>query len=62
MGVHIRGRKVLIRAINGDPLEFDLANVVFATSSHLEDKVHIERIKFNHKVHHTRALTVSSGA
>jgi hypothetical protein len=37
-----------------------LEKVIFATSSHLDDRAHIERIKLQHKIHHSRAVVCTS--
>ena len=59
-GVHIRGKKVKIRTIDDEMIEYDLDKVVFASSSNLEDANHMKMLRRKHSVHRTRVVTASS--
>ena len=60
MGVHIRGRKVHIRTIDEQMIEYDIDKVVFASSSTLEDREHMSMLRHKHRVHRARCVTAST--
>jgi len=58
--IHILNNKVYVKDINGQPVAFSLASVVWAASSHVDEEEHIAQLESVYKVDKDRIIVLGS--